>query len=321
MMLQKYITWRLWNQMFQYATLRAFQIKNGLQKESIKLDFSEQKFFHSKCGDGWYDQLMYFNTVDYEIWEISPKIIQKILINFEKLITLVISIAFRKNYKKYTKILSKVEMKLQKLYNRFWLYFFSFWWCEFLNNSKINDRIFFGLFESPKYFDFIKPIIEQEFTPRYGILVHNLWLYEDIEKSESVCVSIRRWDFVENENNKKLHYVCTPWYFYRWIDYIQKKVPNAKFFIFSDDIDWCKNNMQFPEWTQFENGWDPVWEKLRLMYSCKHFVISNSTFSWWAQYLSRNNKKIVCAPSRWLNPDFYPSDYDIYEKWWILIDP
>lgn len=61
-------------------------------------------------------------------------------------------------------------------------------------------------------------------------------------------------------------------------------LPDCTFFGFSDDIDWVKNNMEFPGEVYYESGVDPVWEKLRLMSACKHFVLSNSSFSWWAQY-------------------------------------
>ena len=157
-------------------------------------------------------------------------------------------------------------------------------------------------------------------TPKYDILAHNVDLYNDIKKSESVCITIRRWDFLD-KSNKSHFYVCTPEYFYRWIKIIQNKIPNAKFFVFSDDIQFCKNDMKFPKWTKFECWNDPIREKLRLMYSCKHFIISNSTFSWRAQYLSRSNKKLVVAPSRWCNDDFYTASWELYDKSWILIDP
>ena len=103
---------------------------------------------------------------------------------------------------------------------------------------------------------------------------------------------------------------------------MQKKLKDPTFFVFSDDIDWVKKNMKFPKSTYFETGDDPVWEKIRLMYSCKHFIISNSTFSWWAQYLSRNKKKIVIAPSRWGNQTYKCKNelIDIYQEDWILVD-
>ena len=68
----------------------------------------------------------------------------------------------------------------------------------------------------------------------------------------------------------------------------------------------------------YEDGTDTVQEKLRMMYSCKHFVISNSTFSWWAQYLSRNPNKIVVSPNRWYNSRFQTA---LIGKDWILLDP
>jgi hypothetical protein len=82
---------------------------------------------------------------------------------------------------------------------------------------------------------------------------------------------------------------------------IKEKVSQCIFVFFSDDVEWCKGTFQSDANNYyFESGSDPVWEKLRLMYSCKHFIISNSTFAWWAQFLGSNPKKIVIAPCRWL---------------------
>ena len=97
---------------------------------------------------------------------------------------------------------------------------------------------------------------------------------------------------------------------------MNKLVKKPQYIVFSDDVEWCKNNMHFPKNTIYESGNDPIWEKIRLMYSCKHFIISNSTFSWWAQYLSNNKNKIVIAPKKWNNFEYSELIYD--DKWILL---
>ena len=150
-------------------------------------------------------------------------------------------------------------------------------------------------FEAYEYFNDIRNILLDEFTPKYNLLPRNEKLFGEINNSESVCVSIRRGDFLQLDNFN----VCNEQYFITAMKAIRAEIPDCKFFVFSDDIEDVKKNFHFPFDVTYEKGDDPVWEKLRLMYSCKHFIISNSTFSWWAQYLSRNNNKIVYAPTPW----------------------
>ncbi|OFS26231.1 alpha-1,2-fucosyltransferase [Clostridium sp. HMSC19A10] len=175
-----------------------------------------------------------------------------------------------------------------------------------------------GYFQSTRYFDDIKSIITKEFTPKKPLKEANIDLYNRINSTESVCITIRRGDFMNNVNKKKL-YICNEEYFYKGIRLIKSIVPNAVLFVFSDDIEWCKANLNFDNNTFYESGIDDVWEKLRLMSSCKHFIISNSTFSWWSQYLSENPNKIVIAPSKWYNFG-NNSQNDIYEEGWKLIE-
>ena len=112
-------------------------------------------------------------------------------------------------------------------------------------------------------------------------MVKNKELYNVIESTESVCVTIRRGDYVTNFKND--FFLCDVDYFLEGIKRISQEVKNIK--------------IDSP--CYYESGDDPIWEKIRLMYSCKHFIISNSTFSWCAQYLCRNPNKVVISPDRW----------------------
>jgi hypothetical protein len=96
-----------------------------------------------------------------------------------------------------------------------------------------------------------------------------------------------------------------------------KHIPNAnRFFVVSDDLLWCKENIHLPNCTFVDyNEWKGLW----VMSLCHHFIISNSTYSWWAAYLSRHENKIVVAPDTWFGPDCHDDPQDIYCEGWIKL--
>lgn len=307
-MIQMNIHGRLGNQMFQYAFARS--IMEEFNYHQLSFNFSSGVY-----NRGFANDLKHFNTISYnEVEKIQLNGFQKVLLKFmhgsERIL--------RKFYskRKFLEIQHKFQIHLSKILSKYGIYYLQQGYTQF-NKSHFLNQYCEGCFESAKYFDNIRDKILKEFTPIYPKLKANLKLYGKIENTNSVCISIRRGDFLDSENINT-HYVCTPYYFEKAIEVMEKELENPTFFIFSDDIKWVKKNMKFPKNTFYETGNDPVWEKLRLMYSCKHFIISNSTFSWWAQYLSRNENKMVIAPSRWKNTH---QNNDIYSKSWILVDP
>lgn len=304
---------RLGNQMFQYASLRAIQEKLFCE-DIINMNFSEVRTLGKK-EDGFDNQLSVFKLNDKKIVfdkEIVFNKKQKVYFFIYNFMHKVIRLLYGKKKFKIKKI--EFEKNFQKKLNKCGLFLYSYGFYEF-SNTNVENKVFRGYFESSKYFNDIRDILLEEFTPKKEKIEKNKELYDDIENSESVCISIRRGDFLAKKHKRDC-FVCDNQYFNNAMDKIKTYVNNPKFIVFSDDIEWCKKNMKFPDGTKFEAGDDPVWEKLRLMYSCKHFIISNSTFSWWAQYLSRNKGKVVIAPSRWRNDDYVT---DIYEKNWKLI--
>ena len=308
-MLQKNIFGRLGNQMFQYAALRAYALE--YKNEEIVLNFNRV------YDENFKNDLKDFNISNYkESNNIKLSLTQKIIIKIFGKYEFILSKKYSDNRLKYNNKINKLEKRVSKFLMHFGIYWLQQGYMKF-NKSKCKNKFFNGCFESSKYFDKYRDVILKEFTPKHSKLSKNKELYEEIENSNSVCITIRRGDFL-SDKFKANHYVCTPEYFKKAEKEIYKLVKNPTLFIFSDDITWVKENMKFKGKVFYEDGTDPVWEKLRLMYSCKHFIISNSTFSWWAQYLSRNKDKVVIAPSRWKNA--YQNN-DIYEDNWILIDP
>ena len=93
---------------------------------------------------------------------------------------------------------------------------------------------------------------------------------------------------------------------------------DTKYLVFSDDINWCKTIFDGDEYIFVENQSDIM--DLYLMSLCKHNIIPNSTFSWWAAFLNKNNNKKIIVPSIWFGPNGPQNYYDMYESDWTKMD-
>jgi hypothetical protein len=115
-----------------------------------------------------------------------------------------------------------------------------------------------------------------------------------IQSDESVMVNVRRTDFLKND----VHGFVGLEYYIKAFEHIVAARPTAKFYIFSDDIEWCREN--FVNDNEYVVGHEHAGSRfetyLYLMKQCKHFVIPNSTFAWWAAYLGQSTNSIVIRP-------------------------
>jgi hypothetical protein len=131
--------------------------------------------------------------------------------------------------------------------------------------------------------------------------MRNLTVRDKILSSNSVSIHVRRGDYLQLINERLL--VCDSHYYERAIDEIARRIENPCFFIFSDDIEWCKIQFSylpektFIDWNRNFNSY----KDMHLMSLCKYNIIANSSFSWWAAWLNNYPQKIVIAPRLWFN--------------------
>lgn len=185
---------------------------------------------------------------------------------------------------------------------------------EILNNPKDNT-IYEGWWQSERYFSPIAEDIRKVFSFKEPILEKSKKLLEEIENVNSVCLNVRRTDFLKTESLN----ITNKDYFLRGVEKIEEQVTNPHFFIFSDDVEWCAENLNldFPtRLVSHEHKGEKFGNYMQLMKACKHFIIPNSSFAWWAVWLNEHDKKIVIAPKKWFSGDEYDTS-DLVPKEWI----
>lgn len=284
----------LGNQMFQYALGRILSIKNNTEL-AFNIEAYEDKsprLFKSNFA---------MRDYDLEVFNIKGRIANKSEIPllyrmYGKGKLMVLIDAVRRRVFKH---------KAQELYTqRFNPYMLSLG-----KNSYID-----GFFQSPKYFIGYEDIIRQDFKLRNEPSDNIKQMYKDISNNESLCMHVRRGDFVGNPN----HDVLDSDYYNKAISLLEGKTNIDTIYIFSDDIQWCKDNMHFNYPTVFvseEYAGLKGEGHMYLMSACKNFIIPNSTFAWWGVWLSENKNKKVVAPKIWTKDSNNDMGDLILEDW------
>ncbi len=281
------------NQMFQYATGRAHAISTGAQ---LKLDISDYSRY--RMHQGFELERVFSAPVAYA----TQADIRNML-------------GWRSN-----RLVRKVLRRPQAA----WLRgdslvvepHFAYWAGI---SDVASDAYLSGNWQSEKYFSRIEEVLRADFSFRPAASGLNLLLSEQMEHRNAVSLHIRRGDYVTNSHTNSVHGTSSPEYYSRAVSHIAEHVANPHFYIFSDDMDWVKNNFSLPfahEYVGHNNGAES-YNDMRLMSLCKHHIIANSSFSWWGAWLNQRTEKIVVAPRRWFADD--QDVGDLFCRDWVVL--
>jgi hypothetical protein len=184
---------------------------------------------------------------------------------------------------------------------------------------KLGSSVYLqGYFQSEKYFRPIQNIIRNEFTVEEKLINPVRPFAEQLQKETSIALHIRRGDY-QNETALNFHGILPLTYYQSAIRLLQQQLHSSTTYIFSDDGEWVKQSLNLPHAAIVSGNYTTNhFEDFFLMSKCRHNIIANSSFSWWAAWMNNNPEKIIVAPERWFNQG--PKDiYDLLPKDWIRL--
>lgn len=285
------------NQMFQYAAGRALADKRGVP---LALDTT---FLLHRIRMPFFRPHFVFRNFDLVVW------------NIEATIAKPTSIAWWNRPMGFGKLMLIIDAAFRTFS------LFRGWEKTFRYNPQFllfgPDTYLVGFWQSEKYFKDARDHIRSEFTLKEPLAGVSALLLDEITKAASLCIHVRRSDIAANS----FHGAISQDYYERALGYVVERSTIEKIYVFSDDIAWCKDNLHFSFPTTFvgnEHAGVAGEGHLALMSACKNFIIPNSTFSWWAAWLSNSPDKIVIAPKEWFKDSLNDAS-DLIPYSWVRL--
>ena len=271
------ITGGLGNQMFQYAVGKAIAIKYN---DILKMDITT------------YDKNNIHNGYRLNIFNINEQIASKKEIKSLKRWNILNKLKLYTRNKVY-------DEKERTIYDE-----------DIFNYKNIYLKEYW---QNEKYFLSIKDILLKEFSLKMDMYETIQNQYKYIRDTNSISIHVKRGDYAKHPEIGILDID----YYKGAVTYIRSKIENPIFYIFSNDINWCKSNFNFIKDKIFIENTKNEIDDLFLMKNCHHNIIANSSFSWWAAWLNENKQKIIISPKKWMVKN--PNNYKWTPNSWIEI--
>ncbi|MES2891462.1 MAG: alpha-1,2-fucosyltransferase [Bacteroidota bacterium] len=284
----------LGNQLFQYATARQVALRNKTQLKLYISNITNEPNRTYKLG--------HFNIVEEFATE-------------EEVDRLIKPYYTETLYAKLYRKLDTYRPKFRRKYYRENAY-----WGFEAEVMKIGAPVLLeGFWQHREYAEAFSPGLRNELTLKSEYTSNDQILAQIVNDENAVSLHFRRGDYQSDPNNLNFFGVLPLEYYLKAIDHMLEKVPQAIFYVFSDDLAWVKENLPTTARTVFVDieGGTKDYLELDAMSKCRHNVIANSSFSWWAAYLNTNPNKIVIAPKRWVVDEQQNSKVQVQLPEWI----
>lgn len=188
---------------------------------------------------------------------------------------------------------------------------------EVLEPNPFQSVCLQGFWQNENYFLDIQDVIRDDFKLKPGARESSPYHAQIADAASPVCVHVRRKDYLTGEGSH-LGFVGID-YYHRAAETILRQVNNPHFFVFSDDAQWCEENLRFDGACSIVRHDASVADStaihFALMTMCRHFIAANSSFSWWAAWLGADPNKVVIAPARWFRNDRPGSEKVVPASW------